>query len=599
MGRQRGSQFSTTVGATTVVGGSGSGAATQMTIKDEGVDVSTTCDTIDFRGTDVEAQQGASANIVTVYIPTPTYASHWNQTDGSTTGTVSESGISRSTARISTPTSEGNPFGTGGWAASNQSATLNTTSSYTSAGDVTGFGGSANLVVTVYDANGSSALATYTTPAITANATHTSGSGFISVVITNYAADTNKFKCKPTVNVQFGNILNAAGRQGGRFNVAVVNNTDDGTGPWTYTSTAVFLDTNPSTPSISGTVTFAETGGSVTTKHLSGVEYYATGSQFTVNVTDVDNLNRNTARTSANLNISASDYGVPSLAQSPFGSGSGNFANWTNAFDNTGTDYSKTDYAINSSNYRFRGSASRASAYPRDTWANGSTTNSSTTAILVDTYGTTSSDLVEAFDDENRRQTSNWNGGNTAGNWTSTNALSAGEALVMGGELLVPNQSKLTSGANQSDWALYKPNVGGANPNYSGIGAPVSYYRTIVDTAGSGRASFSMVFNGTFVSNATNDLANQHLKIYISRRASTNGGNSGPTNTDLLLLHGSLYNFATFNDGVTDGHIREGSSSGNTVNGTFGGLTCQNGFFIRVEIANTAIKISRFEVTFF
>ena len=598
MGRQRGSQFSTTVGATTVVGGSGSGT-TEMTIQDEGVDVSTTCNTLNFIGTDVEAMQGASANIVQVYIPTPVFASHWNQTDGSTTGTVSEAGISRTTARISTPTSEGNPFSTGGWAASNQAATLNTTSSYTSGGDVTGFGGTANLVVTIYDADGTSVLATYTTPAITANATHTSGSGFIVVTITNYAADTVKFKCKPSIAIQFGNILNAAGRQGGKFHVAIVNNTNDGTGPWTYTSVAVFLDTNPSTPSIAATVTFAETGGSVTTKHLSGVEYYTTGSQFTMNVTDIDNLNRNTARTSANLNLSATDYGVPALSQSPFGAGSGNFANWTNTYNNTGADYSKTDYAITGSSYRFRGSASAGSAFPRDPWASGGTVNSSTTAILVDTFGTTSSDLVEAFDDENRRQTSNWNTGSTAGNWTSTNALSAGEGLVMGGELLVPNQSKLSSGSNQSDWTLYKPNIGGANPNYSGLGAPSNYYRTIVDTAGTGRASFSMVFNGTFVANATTDLANEHLKIYISRRASTNGGNSGFANTDLLLLHGALYNFAAFDDGVTNGQIREGSSSGATVNGTFGGLTCQNGFFIRVEIANTTIKISRFEVTFF
>ena len=602
MARQRGSQFSSTVGSTTVIGNSSGGGTTQMTIQDEGVNISTVVDTINFIGADVRALAGGSSNIVLVYIPPPTFASHYNTTDGTTTGTVSD-GLTRFTTRISTPTSEGNPFKTNGWAGTNQATTRLTSVTIAPAQDVTGFsansGGDAKITVTVFDADGTTSIATHTTGTIYQNGSY--GAGNIQVNVTNYAVDSLRFKAKPTVVVDINSIFTSLSRQGGRYNVRVSMTTDtatDGSGPYTFTMTSIFFDTNPNTPSISGAVTIGETSGQVQTKHLSGIEYYIGGSQFTIDVQDVNNLNRNTARTTNNLNISSLGYNLPGLGQSPFGSGASNFSNWTNAFDNVGTDYQKTNWAITGT-VRYRGSTARVSAFPRDTWASGSTVNSSTSSILVDTFGTTSTNTLENFDDENRRQTSNFNTGNTAGNWTSTNALVGGEAIVIGGQLMCPSVATLTTGGVQTNWSTFAPTAGGANPNYTGFGAPVSYYRSIVDTSGDSRSSFSITFTGTFVSNATTDLANQHLKIFISRIASSNGGNTGYNNTNLLLVHGAQYNFATFNDGVTDGHIREGSSSGNTVNCTFGGLVCEDGFFIHIQIANTAIKLSSFEVTFF
>ena len=603
MGRQRGSQFSSTIGATTVIGTSGGGGTTQMTIQDEGTNISTTCNTINFIGADVRALAGGSSNIVLVYIPPPTFASHYNTTDGTTTGTVTD-GLTRFTTRISTPTSEGSPFKTNGWAGSNQATTRASTVTIAPNQDVTGFsansGGTAKLTITVFDADGTTSLETHTTGVIFQNGSY--GSGNIAVTVTNYASDSLRFKAKPTVVVDIAQIFTGLGRQGGRFNIRVSMTTDnatDGTGPYTFTQTSIFLDTNPNTPSISGTVTIGETGGQVQTKHLSGIEYYILNSQFTVAVENIDNLNRNTARTSANLNLNTVGYSLPTLAHSPFGTGSGFFSNWTNAFDNTGADYQKTNWAITGSNVRYRGATAKVNAFPRDPWASGGTVSSSNAKILVDTFGTTSTNTVENFDDENRRQTSNFNTGNTSGNWTSTNSLSAGEAMVIGGQLLCPSVATLTTGGVQTDWSTYLPNSGGANPNYTGLGAPASFYRSIVDTAGTSRSSFTIVFTGTFVSNATNDLANQHLKIFISRIASSNGGNTGYNNTNLLEVHGATYNFATFNDGVSDGKIREASSSGNTVNCTFGGLVCEDGFFIHIQIANTTIKLSSFEVTFF
>ena len=170
--------------------------------------------------------------------------------------------------------------------------------------------------------------------------------------------------------------------------------------------------------------------------------------------------------------------------------------------------------------------------------------------------------------------------------------------MLIGGQLIVPNQATLSSGGSNPNWSSYAPTIGGANPDYSALGAPVNYYRTIVDATGLNRASFTVVFTGTFVSNATTDLANEHLKIFIRRRASAGGGGAG-TGANPLLMHGANYNFATFDDGASNGQIRESSSSGNTVNCTFGGFSCENGVFIHIQIANTAIKIGSIVFTFF
>jgi len=578
----------------------GAGGSSTITVQDEGVNISTVVDTLNFIGADVQVL-GSGLSTVQIYIPPPTFASHFNTTDGTTTGTVSEN-ISRSTAFISTPTSEGNPFSTGGTAGTNAAATLSTSVTFTTGGEVTGFGGNSTMTVNVFDADGTTVLETRTTPSITGDGSY--GAGNITITISGYAADTTRFKATPTVVVAIGTILTGAGRSGGRYNVVISMSTDtatDGTGPYTYTQTAVFIDTNPTTPSIAGTTTIGETGGSVTTKHLSGIEYYTTGSQFTVATTTINNFNENTAKTSGNLTVDFTNYGITDVTQSPLsgGAGSGFFTGWTSAFNNTGVDYSRNTFAISSSNFRFRGTNASVRARVSDTWSNSSYVSSSNASILIDTYGTSSSNQTENFEDEARRQDSGFNSGATSGNWNSTTTLVAGQAAVFGGQLIVPSAATLTDGTSQADFTNFKPDAGGANPNYTALGTPASYYRTIVDNgASTSRAGFTIVFSGNFVSNATTDLANSNLEIFISRIASSTGGKTGPTNPNFLQIHGAVYNFATFDDGTTNGQIRESSSSGNTVNCTFGGFDCQDGFYMHIRIQNTAIKISSLTVSF-
>ena len=155
MSRQDGGRCSPPlfVGLTSIGGGSG----LALEIQDEGNVVDANVTVINFIGADVQAQAGGGSGIVSVYVPPPTFASHFNSQDGTTDARVSES-LSRSTARISTPTSEGNPFKTNGWATSNQSATVGTSVSFSMAGDATGFGGNSTVTVTMFDADGTTSL---------------------------------------------------------------------------------------------------------------------------------------------------------------------------------------------------------------------------------------------------------------------------------------------------------------------------------------------------------------------------------------------------------------------------------------------------------
>lgn len=619
------------------VTGTGGGGDGYIAVEDESVSVSSQVRTLNFIGADVQAIDAGSYK-VNVFIPPPSYESHWNTTDGTTTGTVSESGFSRTTTRISTPTVEGTPFYTGGWAGTNQSTTAtHGTATFTSSQDTIGFGGDSTMTVTVYNGDGS-VNQTYTTPALTGIAAHSSGN--ITVTITGYAASGLKYKAKASVAV---NTL-AAFPNGGRYHVVVSHTTDtttDGGGTYTYTQSDVFIDTNPTTPTIiDGYVAIAETAGSVLTKHLSGIEYYILGSQFTADVVDIDDMNENTQRISSQfaLQVEALDYGLSTLQHHPAGTGSGNFSGWTNAYDQDNVDYQVTNWTITDTNYRFRGDTANASAYPRDPWGSGSTVYSSNASILIDTYTDSSSNANENFNSEVRRHEDGYflsqNGlygddGYVTGNWDETSTLVAGEALVMGGQLMVPNQSTLAGDAStaNADWTTYEPSLGGANPDYSSLTVPVSYYRTFIDTNYTDPVyatitGFTMTFTGTFASGyAAQDLTNGDLEVKVWKIITTVAANDGTLhqgppehlttpNNHPLSLDGSLYNFGTFNDynsynvgtmspETPDGQIRTtASNTTNAIQATFGGYQALLGIHVQITINDPAIKISNVSVSF-
>jgi hypothetical protein len=350
----------------------------------------------------------------------------------------------------------------------------------------------------------------------------------------------------------------------------------DGTGPYPYVQSEVFYDDNPSTPSVSSV---AISLFSAVTKQLSGITYFNIGTAFTVSAAGINNLNANTSRTSGNLVLSASEYGIGTLQECPFGAGAANFSGWTNDRGNVGASYSNDTFSITQANYRYSGVTANAIAYAKDSWASGLSVSTPNASVLIDTYGINATDTFEPFDDESRRLGSNY-----VTPWNSGNVLQAGDAMVFGGQLRV----------GFGDWTTYSP----VSPDYSGLSSPASYFRKLLDSDGD-LVSFTITFSGNFLVDATTDLTNSDLEIYVRRIDSVNGGSGTASNP--LRLHGANYNFATFDDGATVGgsYIREANSAAGSVNGTFGGFAATNGIYIEVRIMNSGIRISSMEITFF
>lgn len=600
----------------------GTGSGGNVEWQDEGVTVATRA-IANVIGDDVVVVDDAgNSRVNIIHGPAPTYNSHWNTSDGNNGSQAVGESLSRSTVRVSTPSGgEGTPFKTNGWAGTNQAGTLATDGTYTTPGTTTGFGGDSTMTVTVYDADGSTVLETYTTPAITTNGVHTSPSTNIVVTITGFGDDPSppspvltKKSANASVFVDHGAILTTAGLSGGRFHVEIAHTTDtttDGGGTYSYVQPDVFVDDNPTTPAINGSVSIAERAGSVLTKHISGLEYYILGSEFNPSVADVDQFNRNTQRTASMLQAAGSDYGLAALNQEPFPGGAGEafFSGWTNDHDQDNVDWAYIGWAITQTSYRFVGATATISALVRDTWASSGALTSPNADILVDTYVEAPTDVFEPFDGEGRRELIDGVGGGASGGsfpgagfWPSATSLTAGQAFIQNGSVEHPDAGGVL------DWSGYKPDLSGANPDYTALAAQafVDYGRRFQKTPGINIPSFQMVFTGTFAAgNMLADLVAGNVEMYVYRIAVPGGtpGNFGapPGNTTPLRMHVS-FNGAVYDDGATvpGSGIREGGSSGNTINCTFGaGTPADTGFYWHLRILNSATRVASAAVTFF
>jgi len=597
-----------------------------------------------YGGTAMGVLAGAptSSNTVTVWIPAPpqaVYASHFNTTDGNTTGTANRT-LTTATVRISSPTSEGTPFEVGSspntsWASQSQPATIGSTPIFSTSGLVTGFSanisGDSRIIVDVYRGNGVATFSTYTTPTLYQNGTHTDSAG-ISVTIGSYAVDDSgfpsiyitKYKATVSVSVNMATIFAAYSLDGGRYRVRVRHITDtltDGGNTYTYTSSDVFYDTNPNTPSIDGTTTIIEstTPGNIVTKHISGVEYYTTGSQFELTTTGVNNLNKNTQGFSSgvtkNFTITAPNYNLPTTNLQAWSPSVGTFIGWLNNYNNTGVTYSYTSWAISSSStFRYRGAGAIATSQDFDPWGNSSVNNSSSNSVLIDQVSDNSTRLGESFNGENERLVrgassyTSWDSlpslGTSISNQTGTGPFC--DACLVGGYLVRPDKYWLSAGLTtlQPDLTTYKPNTGGTNPDYSGVSYQTksTYHRRFYTSSIKNINSFTMTFSGTTTgyTDFTAALSSSQLKVYIRRVSSGSGGSYGHS-ANPLSLHGGSYDFASFNDGAsgidTLGSLIRTSTSGNAVAGTFGLYSANVGFWMELQIVDPAIKIDYINVT--
>jgi len=645
-------------GSAGLIGATGSSAGGgSLIVKDEGVQVGATgYTTMNFVGTDVLAEDSGVAGQVNIYIPTPTFLSHFNTTDGTNNASVDANLYPfNDIPRISTPTTEGNPFQTGSggntaWAGSNKAAyssPSNGTINYSTVAACTGFSadaaGDATITVTVYAADGVTALETFTTGTLYQNGTSVSSSGDISVTIGSYAADLpTKFSATVSIVVVANDILTTAGYTGGRYHVGFVMSTDTATdgaqtfsyfGPNGNSSTSyngetndVFFDTDPSTPNINGTTTIIEstTSASILTKHLSGVEYYILNSQFELDVTDIDNFNANTQGRSGdavwNFRIQGGDYGLPTRQLEAWSLAYGSMPAWTNQFDVQNVAFIYDTWAINNTNYRFRNTDAFVQANVYDPWDTGNTVNSTGATILIDTYNTTgnSNQLRERFDDEQFRleRTGSYTAfvpaatltGSGLANQTGSSSPFC-QACTVGSNVVRPDKFFKDNGDSPQYASLtgalttYKPDKTGSNPDYSGASYQVtSTYHRLMHTTGSTTdpiASFEFTFTGDPIgASFYEDLVNENIKVYIRKENQSGGGGNTGYSAVPLSLHGSSP-FTTILDppsGVdTSSAACRTTVSGpnNTIAGTFGGFNATEGFYMELQIVNAAVRIDQ------
>ena len=592
-------------------------------IRDEGAAVGS-FQTINFIGSDVLAQASGDPCVVDVYIPPPTFASHYNTTDGTTTATVIESGMSRYNLRISSPTSEGNPYNTNAWAGTTNSCTsdptVNIQPGQAPSNLVTGFSasgaGDATLKVEVFDADGTTVLATYTTTTLFQNATFnsTGANAGITITITNYQVDTSKWKANIATAVNAGTIFTTNSLDGGRYHIKTTMDTDtatDSNGTYTYTQSDVFYDTGSSIVPTVASIDITQ-GPTLLTKHLSGIEYYRLNSTFDVQVNTIDTLNPNTqGRNFAsvyNLSITGSEYGLQSYNIPLWFPQVGAATGWDNIYDTNGIGFNWTAWPITSTNYRYRGASANGTATPFHPWGNGSIVNSPNQNILIDTVTLTATNLGESFNDETERLFRN---GSAYASWVSTTALvnntshysyitgTFSEACCVGSYLVRADKYFLTDPSTstiQPDLTAYKPDSGGANPDYTSLTNSAFYSRKFYTSSSKGIANFKLTFGGDAGTSGNwgAALVASNLKIYVRRVASSQGGATGYA-ANPLSVHGAAYNSPSWNDAFDGPDTLSAASRSvtntNDVTVTFALKNCITGFWLDILIVDPTIEM--------
>lgn len=401
--------------------------------------------------------------------------------------------------------------------------------------------------VKVFGADGVTVLATHLTAAITGNVVLTVAN--ITITISSWAVEFTKYRAVITVAINMSAILPA----GGRYSVSLVHH-NNGT-DYSKIQNDIFYDVNPNAATVN-TPTIIE-GGSVITKDLSGLPFYILGSQFQIDISDIDYVNANSYLDASLVDVEGAEYGLPALLL-----GSGDLTGWGNLWNDQNDTYQKTNWAITAANFRAISTLANINARAKD-WADQAYQPSANAAVLIDTWLQQSNDLSEYFTDEVYRRTV------ADAAFDSSQSLVTYDgtvhAQVIGGILRVPNV----------DYSIYKPTN---TRDYTGLATCKNYYRRIIDASGLVRAGCSLTIAGFTLANLVASDVEMWLLI--------------PSKwVSWCYAHTALtFNFGTF-DGDND-PIRLLSSIANRIDVSFGtlGLDAVNTFFrLRIVINNAAI----------
>ena len=335
----------------------------------------------------------------------------------------------------------------------------------------------------------------------------------------------------------------------------------------------VFYDNDiGSDPSVN-TPTVAENTTSF--RYLSGVKMYDRTSTFDLDVTGsdcFDNVYHQTSPlthsttngTITSGNIDFDDASVSGVSATPV----------------IGETMTVTNKLITVPSSNVRSTNARVSVTPRDPYASYSAGTSASANRLIDAYATTSTATSEFLDDENRRLPDNDGNaypdnydsipGTITAQWTSSTALSNGEAQVYNGSLFFPTINFSTG---------YLPTN---TVNYSAFSGNQYYLRAMFDSGGTPHSSGQLEF-----ANLTNSdvgavgAGNINIEIKL------------PTQTGWLDL-GTAFDSGTFTGADGDGcRTAQSGDDWSWSAGTFSTANSGDMIIVRVTFRNSTDSITQ------
>lgn len=348
----------------------------------------------------------------------------------------------------------------------------------------------------------------------------------------------------------------SAGFQGQITVVHTLGGTQD------YTYASFFIDTT--SQSISASIPTV-TSGTEVLNYLSGVPYYDGGTTFNVSITNNDTLfDRGYVTNPLTLNCSEFNTSniTPTLTQlgltAPL------------AITDTLNTYN-TSITVGASD--FRDMDARMTATYRNVFTSGISSNSAAGTFRIDTYGITSTNTQENFDDEDKRFKGTENFNNTAitwsdSEWNSTDnvtSLSEKGLQTYNGTLVYPT----------IDHSAFKP----AGPNYTGQSGDFIFYRVFV--ASGAFTNGTITFSGW--SDALSTIQGSGVDIYLRYPNCSNYGNNNTSVWQDLSTDQTVYG--------GNGCLGTGSTGGSVAFsfGTTSSVTYGNRVIMKVVFKNSSV----------
>lgn len=441
------------------------------------------------------------------------------------------------------------------------------------------------------------------------NAISTTASGYVTLNVTAFTADADRYKAKitgsidPTIfysaNGGFTDLTNLT------FKIKHYNGDgpgNDGAGIYSYTASAGTLfydnDVTPSSANISGTTTHAE--GTPTLRYYSGVAYYNIGSTFNFQSTGINMLNDITLPLSKQTEFTATNFAITGTldgyadGKKAYGSA---ITGWSLLWNNSGLTFSKVGTVNQTAQYipNFASGntvGTTPTSYVTDRlydWALVTSSTSSATSYLFDTLSPSAvaynNNTIES---ESGRITMASILSNGAVGFTSSQVLPSDELQYAFGRVIYPQQNFNTFYPSANTAVDYSA-LSGANKTfdvYTDINlattTPLTFtdYRWFVTSYGKDSGYTTAFSNGIFTlnSNFTESVLDWNA---VLGSAGTNdlvilvGVDSSGTNTKpdkFLYVSGDPATYKTRQDPTTY-NLNIGTPSSKTIQWSKGTLS--------------------------